>query len=157
MNLYRLKKLGISIVLPFLAGGLGSLFTVSSVSTWYVTLEKPALNPPSWVFGPVWSLLYLLMGVSLYLVWISPSTKLVRLALGVFALQLVLNANWSVVFFGLQSPGLALLNIILLWLAIVWTILKFHQISRIATYLLVPYLAWVSFAMYLNLSIFVLN
>ena len=147
-------KLIISIVLPFLASAIGSLFTASSVSSWYVTLIKPSFNPPSWVFGPVWTLLYLLMGISLYLVWIK---KFDKTAFTFFGIQLVLNALWSILFFGLKSPLFAFIEIIFLWVAILVTMIFFYKINRISAYLLVPYILWVSFAAILNFAIFILN
>jgi len=139
-----------------MAGIIGSFFTAESVSTWYLTLEKPPFNPPSWVFAPVWTTLYALMGISAYLVFFS-GKKESRFALVVFALQLALNTLWSLAFFGLQSPLYGLVVIAALWLAIVWTMLRFYNISKNATYLLVPYILWVSFAAVLNYSIWALN
>lgn len=147
-------KLLVSLLLPQLAGGAGALFTMSEIPTWYVTLVKPALNPPSWVFGPVWTTLFLLMGAALFLVWKRTSEKK---PLNVFALQMVLNTLWSIVFFGLHSPVGAVAVIVFLWLVIVWTIREFFLVSRAAAWLLVPYLLWVSFASYLNISIWLLN
>lgn len=151
-------KFIISVLLSQMAGLIGSIFTMSAIPTWYAYLNKPALNPPSWVFGPVWITLYFLMGVSLFLVWKKGAeNKDVRFALIVFGIQLVLNSTWSIVFFGLENPGLALINIILMWMSIVWTMFVFYKVSRTATYLLVPYLLWVSFASYLNYAIWMLN
>ena len=151
-------KLIIAIVVCQLAGVIGSIFTVSAIPTWYATLAKPALNPPSWVFGPVWTALYALMGIAAFLVWNQGwGRKDVRRALTVFGIQLVLNALWSIIFFGLHSPGWAFADIIALWLAIVWTMVLFYRISKPAMWLLVPYILWVSFATYLNYSIYVLN
>jgi translocator protein len=150
-------KLIISLLIPQAAGGIGSFFTVGSVKDWYPTLEKPALNPPSWVFGPVWTALFLLMGYALYLVWTDKSGKSKRLAFWAFGIQMVLNAFWSIIFFGLHSPGGALLEMIFLWLAILATIIVFAKISRPAAWLLVPYILWVSFAGYLNYLIWTLN
>ncbi|MFA6459292.1 MAG: TspO/MBR family protein [Candidatus Paceibacterota bacterium] len=151
-------KLIVSIVISELAGILGSIFTVSAIPTWYASLTKPALNPPSWIFGPVWTTLYALMGIAAFLVWKKGwDRKDVRKALAVFGLQLVLNAVWSTIFFGLHSPLWALIDIALMWLAIVWTMILFYKISKPAMYLLVPYILWVSFASYLNYSIWMLN
>jgi len=154
---YRMKKiwkLVISILIPFLASAIGGLFTASSVSTWYVELTKPSFNPPSWIFGPVWTILYLLMGISLYLVWIK---KYDKPAFVVFGVQLVLNALWSILFFGLKVPLYAFIEIVFLWVAILMTIIYFYRINRTSAYLLIPYILWVSFAAVLNLSIFLLN
>lgn len=150
--------LTLAVGISELAGLIGSFFTVSAISDWYVFLEKPALSPPSWVFGPVWTALYALMGVAASLVWKNGwEKKEVKKALGVFGIQLFLNAIWSVIFFGLKSPGWALVDIIALWLAIIWTMAVFYKISKPATYLLIPYILWVSFASYLNYSIWMLN
>ena len=133
------------------AGILGSLFTVSSIPTWYQTLDKPFFSPPNWVFGPVWTILYILMGISLYLVWIKKKVP------SVFWIQLILNATWSIVFFGLRNPSVAFVNIIALWIAIFLTIKSFSKINRLSSYLLYPYIAWVSFASILNFSIWMMN
>ena len=151
-------KLAIAVVISGLAGGIGSFFTISAIPTWYATLAKPALNPPSWIFGPVWTTLYLLMGIAAFLVWNKGwDRKDVRKALSVFLLQLVLNAAWSVIFFGLHSPLWAFVDIIAMWLAIVWTMALFYKISKPAMWLLLPYILWVSFAANLNYSILMLN
>jgi len=151
-------KLVVAVVVTQLAGIIGSLFTFSAIPTWYATLTKPELNPPSWIFGPVWTTLYLLMGVSAFLIWQKGwARKDVKIALSVYGVQLVLNALWSIVFFGMQNPGLALVNIALLFVSIVATMVLFYKISRPAMYLLIPYILWVSFASYLNYAIYALN
>ncbi|MBT3412909.1 MAG: tryptophan-rich sensory protein [Candidatus Jacksonbacteria bacterium] len=158
MKLKNISKLILAIGISELAGVLGSIFTVSSIPNWYATLTKPALNPPSWVFGPVWTTLYALMGIAAFLIWKQGwEKKEVKIALGAFGAQLVLNTLWSIMFFGLQNPGLALINILLLWLAIIWTMVGFYKISKPAMYLLVPYILWVSFATYLNYALWTLN
>jgi tryptophan-rich sensory protein len=151
-------KLLIAIALPLAVGGLSGYATAGGVSTWYPTLVKPSFNPPAWVFGPVWTLLYILMGVAAFLVWRHGlASEGVRLALAVFAVQLALNGLWSILFFGLQAPGWALVEIILLWLAIVATLVLFWRVAPAAGGLLLPYLAWVSFAAVLNASLWWLN
>ncbi len=146
------------IVICELAGVVGSIFTMPSIPVWYAGLVKSPLNPPGWVFGPVWTALFALMGVAVFLIWQKGfKNKNVFVALNTFALQLILNIWWSVAFFGLLSPVGAFFIIIALWLAIVWTIIKFWKISRPAAYLLFPYLLWVSFATYLNFTIVALN
>lgn len=148
----------LSIALTELAGVLGSIFTVNAIPVWYATLQKPALNPPAVVFGPVWTVLYLLMGLALFLVWRKGLYKKgTGLALTVFGIQLILNVLWSIVFFGLHSIAWALVVIILLWLCIFLTLILFAKISKGTMWLLVPYLLWVSFALYLNYSLFILN
>lgn len=147
-----------SIILCNLAGLLGTLVTTTGEGSWYDMLAKPSFNPPSWVFGPAWTLLYILMGISLYLVLMEwrKGTE-VRIPLILFGIQLVLNALWSFLFFGFQSPAAGLAGILVLWVFIVATIVTFFRVSRPAAFLLLPYLAWVSFASLLNYSIFILN
>lgn len=141
-----------------LVGIAATPFTLSTISTWYQTLQKPPFSPPNWIFGPVWTILYFLMGVAAYLVWIKGLEKrAVKTALSIFIAQLVFNFFWSILFFGLHSPLLALIDILILWILILITIIKFHKISKIASYLLIPYILWVTFATILNLSIVLLN
>ena len=144
-----------SILLTQGAGGIGAIATTPKIGSWYSTLIKPEFSPPNWLFGPVWTLLFLMMGVAFYLVWIEG--KRARKALVVFGIQLVLNILWSFLFFGAESPGAAAAEIIVLWWAIAITILTFQKISKTAAWLLVPYLLWVSFASILNMAIFQLN
>jgi translocator protein len=140
------------------AGLIGSVFTAQSIPTWYAQIIKPTFAPPNWVFGPVWTTLFALMGIAAYLVWKTQKRSSARqIALGLFAFQLVLNVVWSLVFFGLRNPGLAFLEIILLWLAIAATMYSFARVSKPAAFLLVPYLVWVSFAGFLNYRIWQLN
>ena len=151
-------KLIISIVVCQCAGIIGSLFTTPAIPTWYAALQKPAFTPPNWLFAPVWITLYLLMGIAAFLVWrFGLENRRVRTALIIFLVQLVLNSLWSVVFFGLQSPLYGIIVIIILWIAILLTILKFARISAVAAWLLVPYILWVSYASALNISIWLLN
>lgn len=131
------------------------MFTSSSVSTWYATLAKPSFNPPSWLFGPVWTVLYILMGIALYLAWTK--RKEANGEIAVFTAQLALNMLWSALFFGLRNPSWALIEIIILWVMILVTMMKFYAIEKKAGYLLVPYLLWVSFATVLNVAIVILN
>ena len=140
-------------------GFLSGMATQSSVTTWFPTLIKPSFNPPSWVFAPVWSLLYTMMGVAAGLVWnrIDYEKEAVKKALLFFVIQLALNALWSILFFGIRNPFLALIEIILLWLMIYETYVPFGKIDKIAGYLFIPYLFWVSFAAVLNGSIWWLN
>jgi tryptophan-rich sensory protein len=140
-----------------LIGVLGAVSTASSVDTWYTGLNKPSWNPPDWIFGPVWTTLYVMMGVSVWLVWRRRHEVETRAAMMLFGLQMILNAAWSVLFFGMQRPGWAAAEIVVLWLAIVATTAEFGRISKPAAWLLVPYLAWVSFAGFLNFTIWRLN
>ena len=158
MKFTNVEKLVISIFICLLAGFIGSYFTSPAIPAWYATLQKPSFAPPNWVFFPVWTSLFIMMGVSLFLVWQKGwEDKKVKTAIYIFAGQLVLNALWSVAFFGLRSPITGLIEIIILWIAILATILSFMKISRTAAYLLIPYFLWVSFAAFLNFSIWRLN
>ena len=157
MNKY--VKILLFVVTCIAVGYLSGTATRSSVMTWFPTLVKPIFNPPAWVFAPVWSMLYIMMGIAAGLVWnrIDFEKEAVKRALLFFVIQLVLNALWSVLFFGLKNPLLALIEIVLLWLMIYETYLKFIKIDKIAGYLFIPYLLWVCFATVLNASIWWLN
>jgi tryptophan-rich sensory protein len=139
------------------AGGLGAMATTPEIECWYRTLTKPTWTPPDGIFGPVWTTLYILMAISAWLVWKPAGLSGATLPLALFALQLLLNVAWSWIFFGWHRPGWAAVEIVLLWLAIVATTVAFFRHSRIAGWLLVPYLAWVSFAAVLNFAIWRLN
>ena len=148
----------ISVTLPLLVGGLSGFATARGVQEWYPSLTKPPFNPPSWVFGPVWTLLYVMMGVAAYVVWQKGwESEVVRVALGLYLIQLILNGFWSILFFGMQSPGIAFVEILILWLAIAATVFWFWRVSPVAGILLLPYGAWVSFAALLNGSLWILN
>jgi translocator protein len=177
----NILKLMIAVLLCELAGIIGSSFAMPAIRSWYYLLKKPPFSPPSWLFAPVWVILFLLMGISLYLAWSKNfeadvsgneaqkkawnpiSAKLwsgswrEENAILIFALQLILNILWPIMFFGLKSPGLALVEILMLWFAIFYTIVNFYRISRPAAYLLLPYILWVSFAAFLNFSIWWIN
>ena len=174
-------KLFTSIIICELAGVIGSIFTVPQITYWYKALSKPSFNPPSWIFGPVWTILFILMGISLYLVWskkwhvknelrykkkkawnslsqkfLSGTWQKVNIVL-IFATQLVLNVLWSFIFFGAHNPGVAFFELLMLWFAILFTIVNFYRISKAAAYLLIPYILWVSFAGILNYFLWMLN
>lgn len=152
------KKLIISILVCEGVGISGTPFTLSAIPTWYVGLEKPFFSPPNWIFGPVWTILYLLMGISFYLLWVRGfKKKAVRYASVLFGIQLLLNLLWTPLFFGLRSPLLGLIDIVLLLVVLIFTITKIYTISKTAAYLLIPYLLWVSFATMLNAAILILN
>ena len=154
----KIFKLIISVALPLAVGAVGSYFTIPEISGWYQTINKPSWNPPNWIFGPVWTTLYVLMGIALYLVWKTPnSIGNKTIAVSFFIIQLGLNFFWSVIFFSLHQPGWALVEIILLWIFILLTIFSFSSIHKTASWLLVPYVCWVSFAMILNYAIWQLN
>jgi tryptophan-rich sensory protein len=174
MQLPKYLKIIVGIVICQLAGVVGSIFTFpqtgsslsggAMVGSWYSTLNLPSINPPSWLFGPVWTTLFVLMGVAVGLVWTTyakaaagQEKNKIKIGLWLFVVQLVLNVLWSVIFFGWRNPGLAFFELLVLWLAILFTKIYFYQVSRTAAYLLLPYILWVSFAGYLNFSIWRLN
>jgi benzodiazapine receptor len=151
-------KLVVSIIASFAAGGIGSLFTFKAIPTWYAGLKKPPYTPPNWVFGPVWTTLYILMGISVFLVWQRGLTSSGAVfAFTLFWVQLCINALWSVIFFGIKSKGGGVITIVILWLLILATIVASLPVSRWAGVLLIPYIAWVSIASYLNIGIWWLN
>ena len=151
-------KLFVSILLPLLVGGLSGFFTSSGVNGWYATVSKPWFNPPNWIFAPVWTALYIMMGIALFLIWKSKAEKSVKqTAIILFVVQLILNFFWSLIFFKMQQPGWAFAEIIIMWLIILLTIIWFGKISSAAAWLLVPYICWVSFASVLNFAIYRLN
>lgn len=152
----NIVKLLISVAVSFTAA-FGSLTVGDAFTKWYPSLNKPVFTPPGWIFGPVWTILYLMMGIALYLVWRDGVKRDIRVAVPIFIIQLVLNALWSFIFFGLKAPGAALVEIVVLWMAIVLTVAAFFRISRTAGLLLIPYWLWVTFAVALNFSIWMLN
>ena len=145
------------LVVCFAAAGIGGAVTTPKIGTWYAPLAKPSWNPPNWIFGPVWSALYFCMAVAAWLVWRQGGFWQARMPLGLFGVQLALNVLWSCIFFGLENPGLAFVEVLVLWVAIAATMIVFWQRSMIAGILFVPYLAWVSFASFLNFMIWRLN
>ncbi|MFA9190400.1 TspO/MBR family protein [Flavobacterium sp. FZUC8N2.13] len=155
----KIVKILAAVVICLAIGYFSGIVTRSAILDWYPTLEKPIFNPPNWIFAPVWTALYIMMGVAAGLVWnrISIETEAVKKAMVFFIIQLALNALWSYLFFGLRNPMLAGLEIIVLWLMIYETYLQFSKINKTAGYLFIPYLAWVSFAAVLNASIWWLN
>jgi translocator protein len=155
----NIVKLIISIAIPLAAGGLSGFFTTSEIPGWYQTITKPSWNPPSWIFGPVWTTLYILMGIALYLVWKNENVdaSIKRTAIILFAVQLILNFFWSLIFFKQHQIGWAFAEIIAMWIFIVLTIFAFAKVNNTAAWLLVPYICWVSFASILNYTIWRLN
>jgi translocator protein len=140
-----------------LPGLIGSYFTVSAIPVWYAGLNKPWFNPPNYLFGPVWFMLYVMMGVSFFMIWNTAAEFQKKTAVIIFSIQLVLNALWSIIFFGMKNPGLAFFEIVVLWLFILLSIITFHPLSKKASYILIPYLLWVSYASVLNFAIWRLN
>jgi len=153
----KLLKLLLSIALCEGVGILGSIFTIPSITTWYIHLNKPAFNPPNWIFGPVWTALYLLIGIVLYLILERKIKNKKNIILSVFLMQLFLNLLWSIIFFGMHLPSLAFIEIAFLWGSIVWLVVNLWKVSRSASLILIPYLCWVSFAAILNLTVVILN
>jgi benzodiazapine receptor len=145
------------ILLTLFIGGLGGIATASGVNDWYLEIQKPSFNPPNYLFGPVWTALYLLMGVSLYMILQGPKSQIKTKAIWIFAIQLSLNFAWSFLFFKFHLLGLAFIEIILIWLSILTMIIVFSKINKTAAYLQIPYLLWVSFASVLNGTIWFLN
>jgi len=150
-------KLIISVAVPLVAGLGSSVFTINSISTWYAALNKPWFNPPNAVFGPVWTILYILMGLALFLIWRSPRHRTRDIGIALFAAQLIVNVIWTLGFFGLQNILYGLLTIVPLWILIAATIYQFYKVDRRASYLLVPYILWVTIATALNASVYLLN
>jgi tryptophan-rich sensory protein len=151
------NKLILCILFPLLVGSVSGIATASGVNNWFQTINKPSFNPPNYLFGPVWTILYILMGISFYLVLQTPYSKSNKYALAIFFVQLFLNSSWSFLFFRYKLIGVAFIDIILLWLSIICMIYAFSKINKRAAYLQLPYLLWVSFASILNGAIWWLN
>ena len=147
----------IALGLPLLIGGVAGAFTANAIPEWYATLRQPSFNPPNWVFGPVWTTLYLLMGYSFFRIWSLPVSTERSRAMGIYFMQLLLNFFWSFLFFYFKEIGWALLEIAFLWLSIVTMILHFYRLDRVAAYINIPYILWVSFASILNAAYYLLN
>lgn len=150
-------KLFLSLLITLAVGGIAGFATATSIDTWYSFLNKPSFNPPNQLFAPVWTVLYIMMGIALYLIWKLPASAQRNTAMAVFFIQLLLNFLWSLIFFNMHRVGLALTDIVLLLLLIILTIIFFKPLSKTAAWLLLPYLLWVSFATVLNYAIWHLN
>jgi tryptophan-rich sensory protein len=158
MKISDLIKLTVSILFCFLAGAVGSVATYPNIQTWYAALNKPFFNPPNWVFGPVWTALYLLMGIALFIVWQKSSeNKEARPLVLLFLLQLALNCLWSIIFFGQHLLFWASFEIVVMWSLILLFIIKSYKVSKLASWLMVPYILWVSFASVLTIAVWMLN
>jgi len=157
MNKFQIFKLITSLALPLGLGSIAGIFTADAIPGWYETLNKPSFNPPNWLFGPVWTTLYILLGISLFLIWNQPASKKRNFAILVFLFQQGLNFCWSFMFFYFNTIGLALLEIIILWISIAFMLSVFYKIKPIAAYINIPYLVWVTFATILNAGYFILN
>ncbi len=149
-------KLSVSILLPLIIGGISGYYTASNIQSWYVTLIKPSFNPPNYLFGPVWTSLYIIMGISFYMIWSSTKSNKNKL-IGIYLFQLVLNFLWSFIFFKYHAIGIAAIEIVFLWLSILTMIMMFYKNNKWAALINIPYLLWVSFASVLNISIYLLN
>ena len=157
MKEIKWPSLLICIAIPLVSGSLSGLAIADHISSWYSTLNKPSFNPPNYLFGPVWSVLYILMGIGLYLILQTPKSAMRTKSIVLFTVQLILNLSWSFIFFNAQSPFAALIIIGILWIAILMMMIYFHTLSPIASYLQIPYLLWVSFATVLNAALWILN
>ncbi len=157
MNKKNILALIIFLLITFLAALVGNLFTVPNISTWYASLNKPSFSPPNWLFGPAWTILYVLMAVAAFLVWKKGEEPKIKSSLCFYFAQLLLNTAWSIAFFGLQNPFLGFVVIVILWLLILITLVKFWKIERLAGILFIPYILWVSFAAILNFAVWQLN
>lgn len=157
MNTRKTLSLIICITMPLLIGFSSGYITSGETEGWFSTINKPSFNPPNYIFGPVWTCLYILMGVSLYLIWNSEKSELRKKALWLFGIQLLLNFCWSIIFFSLHMTFVAVIDIMMLWALILYMIITFKKIKPTAAYLNIPYLLWVSFASILNISIWLLN
>jgi tryptophan-rich sensory protein len=157
MNANQIFKLAASLLLPLGIGCVAGMFTTEAIPTWYATLNQPSFNPPSWVFGPVWTILYIILGISLFLIWELPPSKERRQAILIFMVQLLLNFCWSFFFFYFKIIGIALIDIVVLWVMIKYMLVRFHKIKPSAAYINIPYVLWVTFATVLNAAYFFLN
>ncbi|ASB49152.1 TspO/MBR family protein [Alkalitalea saponilacus] len=157
MKKLLLLKLLVSLALPLSVGAIAGMFTAQAVPEWYASLNRPSFSPPNWIFGPVWTTLYLLMGISFFIVWKQDASRERNLAIIVFFIQLLLNFAWSFLFFYFKMPGLALIEIILLWFSIILMFFSFYNVKPLAAYLNIPYFLWVSFAIALNAGFYFLN
>jgi len=150
-------KLIASLLLPLGIGGIAGIFTTDAIPGWYASLNQPSFNPPNWIFGPVWTTLYAIMGISLFLIWKLPASKERNLAILAFVAQLLLNFCWSFLFFYFKMIGVALADIVVLWVMIVVMLLRFHKLNPLGAFINIPYLLWVTFATALNAAYFFLN
>jgi translocator protein len=157
MSTSSVLKLIVSIALPLLVGAVAGIFTAKAIPGWYETLYQPSFNPPNWLFGPVWTVLYILMGISFFMIWQTPPGNQRTLAMVAFFVQLLLNFGWSFLFFHFKEIGLALAEVIVLWCAIVVMIVFFYRIRPVSAWINIPYLLWVTFATVLNAAYYKLN
>lgn len=157
MKIRSVVKMIISLAIPLVVGAIAGSFTAEAIPDWYATLNRPSFNPPNWLFAPVWTTLYILMGISLYMIWMLPEGKDRNRALFIFVVQLALNFIWSFLFFYYKTIGIALVEIVALWCSILLMIILFYRLKPAAGYINIPYLLWVSFAAVLNAAYYTLN
>jgi benzodiazapine receptor len=157
MHIRPVYKLIISLLIPLSVGAVAGYFTSKSINGWFETLNHPSFRPPNWLFGPVWTSLYILMGISLYLIWMQPTSDLKKYAINIFAIQMVLNFLWSFIFFYFHAIDIALVDISLLWLSLTLMLTRFYKVRPLAAYLNIPYICWVTFALVLNAAYYKLN
>lgn len=157
MNKSLIIKFAVSLILPLALGAIAGMFTSQAIPAWYASLNKPSFSPPNWIFGPVWTALYILLGISFFLIWKQDAGKLRNAAIIIYLLQLLLNFGWSFIFFYFNMIGFALIEIIALWLSIIVMIIMFYRINPMAAYINIPYLLWVTFASILNAGYYFLN
>lgn len=157
MRAKLIGKLLVSLLLPIGIGGIAGVFTAEAIPGWYETLNQPSFNPPNWVFGPVWTTLYIILGISLFLIWKLPASKKRNQAILIFMVQLFLNFCWSFFFFYFKMIGVALVDIIFLWITIIFMLVSFYKIKPLPAYINIPYFLWVTFATVLNAAYFLLN
>ncbi len=157
MKVNQIIKLLTSLLLPLAVGGIAGIFTTEAIPGWYASLYQPSFNPPNWIFGPVWTTLYAVMGISLFLIWKLEAGKQRSQAILIFMVQLLLNFGWSFFFFYFKMIGLALIEIVVLWIMIVVMLIRFYKLKPVAAYINIPYLLWVTFAAMLNAAYFLLN
>jgi tryptophan-rich sensory protein len=157
MKANQAVKLLASLLLPPGVGAIAGLYTAKAIPGWYATLNQPSFNPPNWIFGPVWTTLYIVMGISLFLIWKLPASKQRNQAILLFMVQLALNFCWSFFFFYFKMIGVALIDILALWIMIVIMLTRFYKLKPLAAYINIPYLLWVTFATALNAAYFLLN
>jgi tryptophan-rich sensory protein len=157
MKVNQILKLVASLLLPLGIGGIAGIFTSKAIPGWYASLNQPSFNPPNWVFGPVWTTLYILLGISLFMIWKLDAGKQRNQAIQIFMVQLVLNFCWSFFFFYFKMIGVALVDIVVLWIMIIVMLVRFQKLKPVAAYINIPYLLWVTFATALNMAYFFLN
>jgi benzodiazapine receptor len=157
MKANQIIKLIASLLLPLGIGGIAGIFTTDAIPGWYATLNQPSFNPPNWIFGPVWTTLYTILGISLFMIWKMDAGRERNQAVLIFMVQLLLNFCWSFFFFYFKMIGVALVDILLLWITIIFMLVRFYKIKPLAAYINIPYLLWVTFATALNMAYFFLN